>query len=224
MKRSRVNEILIQSDAFIRSFGYLRPPFAYWSPQRMREAKDSLVVRRGLGWDIADFGQGKFDALGLFLFTVRNGDLAHLQRGKGMLYAEKIMISRKDQHCPMHRHHTKCEDIILRGGGKLALKLYASAQDGGIDQEQEVCLLVDGQERKLSAGGMLRLEPGESVTLFPGIWHAFWAEEADCLIGEVSTVNDDQNDNVFDTPINRFSEIEEDEAPLQLLVSDYSRL
>lgn len=43
------------------------------------------------------------------------------------------------------------------------------------------------------------------------------------LIGEVSTVNDDLTDNVFFDPIGRFSTVEEDEAPLHLLVSDYER-
>ena len=41
------------------------------------------------------------------------------------------------------------------------------------------------------------------------------------LIGEVSTVNDDLTDNIFAEPLGRFSQIEEDEAPLHLLVSDY---
>ena len=43
------------------------------------------------------------------------------------------------------------------------------------------------------------------------------------LIGEVSTVNDDVTDNVFAEPIGRFATIEEDEAPLHLLVSDYDK-
>ena len=42
------------------------------------------------------------------------------------------------------------------------------------------------------------------------------------LIGEVSTVNDDETDNIYRDPIGRFSEIEEDEAPTHLLVSDYA--
>jgi len=67
------------------------------------------------------------------------------------------------------------------------------------------------------------LEPGESVTLLPGVWHEFVAEAKDVLIGEVSTVNDDLTDNVFEEPIGRFSDIEEDEAPLHLLVSDYDK-
>ena len=43
------------------------------------------------------------------------------------------------------------------------------------------------------------------------------------LVGEVSTVNNDLTDNIFADPIGRFSEIEEDEPPLYLLVSDYAR-
>ena len=44
------------------------------------------------------------------------------------------------------------------------------------------------------------------------------------LIGEVSTVNDDNTDNIFREPIGRFSDIEEDEAPRHLLVSDYGQM
>jgi D-lyxose ketol-isomerase len=79
----------------------------------------------------------------------------------------------------------------------------------------------DGMPVTLRAGGKLRLTPGQSVTLMPGIWHAFWSEGGDCLIGEVSTVNDDRTDNVFEMPIGRFSDIVEDTAPVHLLVSDY---
>ena len=126
MKRSRINEIIAEADAFIRSLGYILPPFAYWTPDEMQGAPREIggIVDARLGWDITDYGQGKFDELGLFLFTVRNGTLADLKRGSGMLYAEKIMISRKDQLSPMHRHVIKAEDIINRGGGKLVLELF----------------------------------------------------------------------------------------------------
>jgi D-lyxose ketol-isomerase len=73
----------------------------------------------------------------------------------------------------------------------------------------------------LQPGEVLQLAPGESVTLNPGDWHAFWGENGDVLIGEVSTVNDDVTDNVFREPIGRFADIEEDFAPKHLLVSDY---
>ena len=43
------------------------------------------------------------------------------------------------------------------------------------------------------------------------------------LVAEVSTVNDDHTDNIFRDPVGRFAEIEEDEAPLHLLVADYDK-
>ncbi len=223
MKRSDINRIIRDSDAFMRANGQILPPFAYWTPDEMRARRDEIggIVERRLGWDITDYGKGDFSRRGLFLFTTRNGDAAHLAKGRGMLYAEKIMISRRDQVAPMHRHDVKAEDIINRGGGTLALKLYASGPDGLIDRGVDVTVPTDGIMRTLPAGGILRLAPGESVTLLPGIWHAFWGEEQDVLIGEVSTVNDDLTDNFFAEPISRFSKVEEDEPPLHLLVSDY---
>ena len=223
MKRSRINEILREGDAFIRSFGYIMPPFAYWSPQELRERRPAGIVDARLGWDITDYGLEKFDELGLFLFTVRNGRAEDLTRGTGMLYAEKIMISRKDQLSPMHRHIVKAEDIINRGGGKLVLELFMSNPDGSVDDKAEVSVPTDGVIRKMPAGSLLKLDPGESVTLMPGVWHAFWGEGGDVLIGEVSTVNDDLTDNIFNQKIGRFSNIEEDEEPVHLLVSDYDK-
>lgn len=226
MKRSEINEIIRESDSFIRSFGYILPPFAYWSAEEMKErtANDARAIREArLGWDITDYGQGKFADLGLFLFTVRNGNAADLKRGTGMLYAEKIMISRKNQLSPMHRHVVKAEDIINRGGGTLVLELFNSAPDGSVDEESDVTVAVDGRMVTQKAGAHLKLQPGESVTLLPGNWHAFWGEGDDVLIGEVSTVNDDLTDNIFREPIGRFSDIEENEQPLHLLVSDYDK-
>jgi D-lyxose ketol-isomerase len=133
------------------------------------------------------------------------------------------MISRRDQLAPMHRHEVKAEDIVNRGGGMLALELFMSAADGSIDRQAEVTVSTDGVARRLPAGGRLLLSPGESVTLLPGVWHAFWAEGKDVLIGEVSTVNDDETDNVFAEPVSRFAAIEEDAEPARLLVSDYRR-
>ncbi len=228
MKRSRINEIIREGDAFIRSFGYRLPPFAWHSPGWMkqnREAIDGIVASR-LGWDVTDYGQGRFDELGLFLFTVRNGRHPDLGKGRGMLYAEKIMISRREQISPMHRHVIKAEDIIHRGGddgARLVLELFMPDAEGGIDADAEVRVPVDGVVRTLPAGGLLALKEGESVTLLPGVWHAFWGEGGDVLIGEVSTVNDDLTDNIFRDPIGRFADIEEDQEPLHLLVSDYEK-
>lgn len=224
MKRSTVNDIIAESDAFIRSHGFVLPPFARWTPEEMRSrtADGAAMIRdHMLGWDITDYGQGDFDNLGLVLFTVRNGSAANVSRGKGMLYAEKLLISDVDQVSPMHHHIFKTEDIINRGGGTLVLQLYRRAPDGSTDEGAEVRVRCDGMWRALPPGGHLKLAPGESVTLEPDIWHAFWGEGAKVLIGEVSNVNDDRTDNIFREPIGRFSTIEEDAAPRHLLVSDY---
>ena len=224
MKRSEINDIMREADEMMRRFGFVLPPFARWTPDEFRARSDAqAIVDARLGWDITDYGAGRFDEMGLFLFTLRNGRLADLKRGGGMCYAEKLLISRQDQLSPMHTHRLKAEDIINRGGAKLAIQMHESAPDGSVDESAEVTVVTDGITRRLPAGGVLMLEPGESVTLLPGNWHAFWGEGGDVLIGEVSTVNDDLTDNVFREPLGRFSEIEEDEDPMLLLVSDYDK-
>lgn len=224
MKRSRINQIMAEADAMIRRFGFTLPPFAYWSPDEFRTRKDQArrVIDARMGWDITDYGQGDFDRLGLFLFTLRNGDLSDLRRGGGMCYAEKLLISRQDQLSPCHTHVIKAEDIINRGGATLAVRLNGSDPDGRFSETVGGMVRCDGVHRPFHAGEVLLLNPGESVTLMPGDWHAFWGKGGDVLIGEVSTVNDDLTDNIFrSAKIGRFSAIEEDEAPTHLLVSDY---
>lgn len=225
MKRSRINRIMQDADQMIRRHGFTLPPFAYWSPEQFvaRKAQAGRVIDGRCGWDITDYGQGRFDALGLFLFTLRNGLLSDLQRGGGMCYAEKLLISRQEQLSPMHTHVIKAEDIINRGGATLVVELFGSDDRGAFAPDRGGRVRCDGIDREFGPGEKLRLAPGESVTLMPGDWHAFWGEGGDVLIGEVSTVNDDETDNVFVEPIGRFAEIEEDEAPLHLLVSDYRR-
>ena len=224
MKRSHINRILQDGAEMIRRHGFALPPFAAWSPAEFAARQDAgAVVETRLGWDVTDYGQGRFDELGLFLFTLRNGRLADLQRGGGMCYAEKLLISRQDQLSPMHTHVLKAEDIINRGGATLVVELFGSDDAGGFAGDRGGHVRCDGIARAYAPGEKLRLAPGESVTLMPGDWHAFWGEGGDVLIGEVSTVNDDETDNLFRDPIGRFADVEEDEAPLHLLVSDYAR-
>ena len=118
MKRSRINQIMTSADAMIRDFGFVLPPFAYWSPgefaDRAKSGQIGRIAQARMGWDITDYGQGDFDRIGLVLFTLRNGSLDDLNRGGGMCYAEKLLICSQDQVSPCHSHGIKSEDIINR--------------------------------------------------------------------------------------------------------------
>ena len=223
MKRSRINSLLDEGEDMIQSFGFVLPPFANWTPDEFTAKKDNAahVISSRCGWDVTDYGAGRYDEMGLFLFTLRNGRLADLQRGGGMCYAEKLLISNQDQLSPMHTHVIKAEDIINRGGATLIIELFGSDDAGQFAEDRGGTVWCDGLRKDYAPGEKLALAPGESITLMPGDWHAFWGEGGDVLIGEVSTVNDDETDNIFRQPIGRFSNIEEDTDPKRLLVSDY---
>ena len=224
MKRSEINTIMAEADAMMRRYGFTLPPFAYWSPAELKAnaATARHVIDARCGWDITDYGAGRYDEMGLFLFTLRNGLQADLAGGGGMCYAEKLLISRENQLSPMHTHVLKAEDIINRGGATLIVELFGSNEDGSFAEDRGGQVMCDGVLRDYGPGTRLALAPGASVTLRPGDWHAFWGEGGDVLIGEVSTVNDDETDNIFREPIGRFAAIEEDEPPTHLLVSDYA--
>lgn len=223
MKRSEINAIVRDAAAFFRQHQFHLPPFAYWTPDewRTKGAEVSAIVALGLGWDVFDAGMNRFDEVGLVLFTLRNGSPDNLKQGKGVVYAEKIMIARVDQVTPLHFHWHKTEDIINRGGGTLMIQLYNATPDEAGLQDTPVTVRVNGMPRTVEAGGLVALKPGESITLEPFCYHKFWAAGSRVLIGEVSTVNDDHTDNRFYEPLPRFPQVEEDEAPEVVLVNEY---
>lgn len=220
MKRSEINQLIRESIGFFGQMNFKLPPWAYWKPEDWKGKYESCseIVDNMLGWDITDFGSGDFYKRGLFLFTIRNGRLNVDKKP----YAEKIMIVEEMQETPMHFHWSKMEDIINRGGGNLVLELYASDEKEALS-EAEFDMHIDGIQHHLKAGEKVILKPGESICLTQRIYHRFYGEpgKGKVLVGEVSAVNDDTTDNRFLDPVGRFPEIEEDEKPLHLLVSDY---
>ncbi len=224
MKRSEINQCIAEASTFFARNRFILPPFADWTLKEWRECgntADELRASR-LGWDVTDFNSGDFRAKGLTLFTLRNG----LVNGNGKaakIYAEKIMFVREKQVTPFHYHMRKMEDIINRGAagtGRLAVQLYNSDGAGGF-AESPVSVICDGVRREVKAGGTIFLGPGESITLNPFLYHTFYAVDGDALVGEVSSVNDDDSDNHFKEPLPRYPEVEEDEPPLRLLCTEY---
>ena len=223
MKRSEINSAIRAAEAMVESHCFFLPPLAKWNPKAwLAQTQDLTEIRNiGLGWDITDFGKGDFEAEGLVLFTLRNGRTNSDGTEFGVPYAEKLLISRAGQVTLMHYHKQKTEDIIVRAGAPLAVKLFLVADGGDVDRQSPVEVRLDGMRHVVEAGGTILVERGASITLEPGCAHEFWGHGGDCLIGEVSSINDDVSDNYFFEPISRFPEIEEDEAPYRLIVPDY---
>ncbi|HHV44049.1 MAG TPA: D-lyxose/D-mannose family sugar isomerase [Firmicutes bacterium] len=224
MKRSEINALITEAIAFLKEHRFHLPPFAFWSPEEWaQKGREYDEIRDNmLGWDVTDFGSGDFYKVGLLLFTLRNGNLELTQYSKP--YAEKVMIVEENQVTPFHFHRLKMEDIINRGGGNLLVQLYNSTDDEKL-ADTPVTVHQDGRQYEVPAGSIVRLTPGESITLKPYVYHRFWGEEGTgkVLLGEVSQVNDDRTDNRFLDEVGRFPAVIEDEPAKYLLVHEYPR-
>ena len=225
MKRSEINAAINGALKLFDEYKISLPPFACWSPDEWKTKgyETTEIKENMLGWDITDFGGGNFDEMGLLLITLRNGNQSNTEKYPKP-YAEKLMIVKENQITPMHFHWSKMEDIINRGGGNLMIKLYNSTEDEQL-ADTDIEVAMDGVKFTLPAGSVVRLEPGQSITLTRGLYHRFWGEEGKgtVLVAEVSMCNDDNADNRFYDKVGRFPEIEEDEAPVRLLCNEYDR-
>lgn len=157
-------------------------------------------------WDVTDFGLGNWREHGLVLVNL----------AEEPEYCEKLMYARKGMVTPAHSHFLKKEDIISRWG-TLRVQVWL----GKPGSTEEFLVQVNGELRPCRSGDYVDLPAGHRITLTPGIYHEFFPLTEECVIGEVSTANDDVNDNIFVNPdIGRFSTIEEDEPPLVKLVNE----
>lgn len=157
-------------------------------------------------WDVTDSGLGNWRASGLVLVNL----------AEEPEYCEKLMYAKRGMVTPAHTHHIKKEDIICRTG-----QLSVTVWNGPPPGSGEASLKVNGEARVVPSGTTVILDSGHRVTLVPGVYHSFESVGEEVVIGEVSTANDDVNDNVFADPnIGRFPEIEEDEPPIVRLVGE----
>ena len=224
MKRSEINAIIRDAESFFAEMRFALPPFASWTADDWRTKGEECaeIADNSLGWDITDFGSGDFSRVGLLLITIRNGSLDNPLYPKP--YAEKIMIVGENQVTPTHFHWSKQEDIINRGGGELAVRLYNSDENEALS-DTDVVVSLDGVKTTLKAGSLIYLKPGESITMTRGLYHSFWGREGcgKVLVGEVSKTNDDNTDNRFLESTGRFPAIDEDEPPYRLLCNEYRK-
>lgn len=158
-------------------------------------------------WDVTDFGLGDWQTHCLVLVNL----------AEEPEYCEKLMYARAGMTTPSHTHRKKKEDIICRWGG-LRVQLWANELQ---TSDGNVSVKLNGAPTSIPSGGVVELAAGCRITLFPGTYHAFVPLTPECIIGEVSTANDDLTDNYFSNPeVGRFSAVQEDEPIKHFLLSD----
>ena len=77
MKRSEINAALKEMEAMVKEHRFELPPFCDFTPEEWQNKSHEYDEIRDnmLGWDITDYGLGKFDEVGFSLITIRNGNL-----------------------------------------------------------------------------------------------------------------------------------------------------
>ena len=159
-------------------------------------------------WDVTDFGLGDWKTFGLVLVNLANEPE----------YCEKLMYVQRGMVTPAHTHARKKEDIICRWG---ELQIAVWKGKPGQSTRDEFSINVNSEPRSIMSGDLIKLQAGERVTLVPGIYHEFASTSNECIIGEVSTANDDLNDNFFiNQSVGRFTGIEEDAPIVVKLVNE----
>ena len=162
-------------------------------------------------WDVTDFGLGEWQKFGLVLVNL----------AEEVEYCEKLMYAQEGMRTPAHCHRKKKEDIISRWG-ELAVQVWAGvpAESAG----KTFTVPLNHEPNEVRSGDIIRLPAGSRVTLVPGVYHEFYPVSDECIIGEVSTANDDLHDNFFvNTDVGRYPGIEEDEPVTLRLLSEKSR-
>ena len=225
MKRSEIEQAVSWARGFLRENKLALPMFADWTPEdwKARQAEAETIIRTMRGWDVTTFGHDDFCRMGAVLFTIRNG----MPDGScGCPYAEKLILMREGQVLPTHFHRQKTEDIINRAGGILLIRVYNALPDGSVDRTGDVRILMDGIERTGPAGTDVEVTRGNSMTVYPGLYHLFMPKPGcgDVAAGEVSSVNDDRTDNYFEEVRPRFVPVEEDCPRTVLLCNEYDTI
>lgn len=145
--------------------------------------------------EVADFGLGRVNELGLQLLTYINTARV----------CAKEMVLLPGQACPEHRHiptdgrEDKEETFRCRYG-----KVYLYVE-GGSPADVSVKL----PDTALTAFKEIVLLPGEQYTIMPNTKHWFIAGDTGAVISEFSTHSTDETDIFTDESITREPQIEE---------------
>jgi len=224
MRRSEINTAIEEGIQFLDKRRWPLPPQAFWDLDYWMQADRETIreiPKRKIGWDVTGFGKNNYETRGLLLYTHTNG--ATMANGTiDQLYAQKTLIIGEGQVTPRHHHWKKMEDIINHGEGILEMQLNNVGEKDSIDKTSPVRVYLNNMWLTVRSGQTIGLLPGDRIRLDTNHYHMFWAKKGTgkVLAEEVSSFNDDENDNCFNPKLDRFSAIEEDERPRFLLCNE----
>ena len=145
--------------------------------------------------EVADFGLGRLEEIGLEILTYINTERV----------CAKEMVLFPNQTCPEHRHIGtadrlgKQETFRVRRG---KVFLYVPGEGKAED--------INGKmpSTKVHVFHEIALSAGEQYTLYPDTWHWFQAGKEGAIVSEFSTMSTDETDVFFDEAITRAPEVE----------------
>ena len=146
--------------------------------------------------EVADFGLGKIENIGLQLVTYVNTDLV----------CAKELALLPNQTCPEHKHPKrefddgKEETFRCRFG---IVYLYVE----GDEVKNLSSQLPEGDEKYYTVFNEIILHPGEQYTILPNTLHWFKAGSEGAVVSEFSTRSTDEDDIFTDPRIKRIPEI-----------------
>lgn len=149
--------------------------------------------------EVADFGLGRVEEIGLQILTYINTERV----------CAKEMVLMPHQACPEHMHvpsknaKGKEETFRCRYG-----KVYLYTDDGGVSKREDATLSVF-PDTTLTVFHETVLLPGEQFTIMPGTLHWFAAGSEGAVISEFSTRSTDETDVFSDSRIVRIPQIDD---------------
>ena len=146
--------------------------------------------------EVADFGMGMVDALGLQLLTYINTERV----------CAKEMVLLPYQTCPEHKHVPTAgmagkEETFRCRYGRVFLYVEGEGDAKNIRAKMPAT--------DVSVFHEIVLEPGDQYTIMPETWHWFQADSEGAVISEFSTRSTDETDQFTDKRLVREPRIED---------------
>lgn len=146
--------------------------------------------------EVADFGLGKLEEIGLQILTYVNTERC----------CAKEMVMRPNQVCPEHRHVSGIENGVAFEGKEETFRVRRGTCYLYVDGERNCGDNIPLPDTKVTVFHEIVLHEGEQYTMYPNTRHWFRAGDKGAIISEFSTKSRDESDVFEDERIIRIPE------------------